>query len=87
MFVLFTLGLLSPFLTAHWDYAETVTAEVTRWDGKSKTYTESANASAAFCHFRESPAIEINMASQVHTRLVNSIMNQIVSDTAFYSAN
>ena len=77
-----SFGLLAPVMLMEVGYNETISVEAVRWDGATRQYRASGDGSAQYQVF--SVGGEQRLIIEVHERLLNSIMNQIGADWAFY---
>jgi hypothetical protein len=77
-----SMGLLAPALKMNVDYKETITVQVSRWDGVVTTHSASGNGSSHY-HYMDIGAERV-LVTTVHDEVMDALMNKLVEDVPFY---
>jgi hypothetical protein len=78
---------LAPFIPLEYDYSEHVTLELERWDGRVKRYEGQSSGTAHYKIFGATPIMIDELKGHVTESCLTSLMEQVVRDTAFYTAS
>jgi hypothetical protein len=78
---------LAPFIPLEYDYSAHVTLELERWDGRVKRYESQSSGTAHYKMFGATPLMIDELKGHVTESCLTSLMEQVVQDTAFYTAS
>jgi hypothetical protein len=84
-FIGLTLFLLTPALPLTYDYDANMTLYATNWDGVTKEYSAKSSGTANFHLFANPVLAGGDVEAKVINANLNSLMNQMMRDGAFYS--
>jgi hypothetical protein len=82
-----SMFLLSPIIELDYDYTAQAHLELERWDGHVTHYEARSSGTAHYNLFGASPLVIDELKGQVIETCLNSLMNQLVQDTALYMAS
>ena len=82
-----SMFLLSPIIELDYDYTAQAHLELERWDGHVTHYEARSSGTAHYNLFGASPVVIDELKGQVIESCLNSLMNQLVQDTALYMAS
>jgi hypothetical protein len=78
---------LAPFIPLEYDYSVRMTLELERWDGRVKHYESQSAGTAHYKIFGATPLKIDELKGHVTESCLTSLMEQVVRDTAFYTAS
>ena len=78
---------LAPFIPLEYDYSENVTLELERWDGQIKYYKSQSAGTAHYKMFGATSLMIDELKGHVTESCLTALMEQVVQDTAFYTAS
>lgn len=78
---------LAPFIPLEYDYSAHVTLELERWDGRVKHYESRSAGTAHYKMFGATPLMIDELKGHVTESCLMALMEQVVRDTAFYTAS
>ncbi|MGH7180540.1 MAG: hypothetical protein ACREJN_01030 [Nitrospiraceae bacterium] len=78
---------LAPFIPLEYDYSAHVTLELERWDGRVKHYESQSSGTAHYTMFGATPIMIDELKGHVTESCLTALMEQVVLDTAFYTAS
>lgn len=78
---------LAPFIPLEYDYSAHMTLELERWDGRVKRYESQSAGTAHYKMFGATPLMIDELKGHVTESCLTSLMEQVVPDTAFYTAS
>jgi hypothetical protein len=78
---------LAPFIPLEYDYSARVTLELERWDGRVKRYESQSSGTAHYKMFGATPIMIDELKGHVTESCLTALMEQVVIDTAFYTAS
>lgn len=78
---------LAPFIPLEYDYSARLTLELERWDGRVKRYESQSAGTAHYKMFGATPVMIDELKGHVTESCLTSLMEQVVHDTAFYTAS
>ena len=78
---------LAPFIPLEYDYTAHVTLELERWDGRIKRYESRSAGTAHYKMFGATPLMIEELKGHVTESCLTALMEQLVQDTAFYTAS
>lgn len=81
-----SMFILTPFIPLDYDYAAHMTLELERWDGQVKRYESHSAGTAHYQLFSATPLMIDELKGHVTESCLTALMQQMVPDTAFYSA-
>jgi hypothetical protein len=82
--IAWSLGLLSLVLYLHNDFTSEMVLDVKRWDGARKRYSAKSSGRLSHGLFANHKLGGIALGGAVTTCNINSLMNQMIADAAFY---
>lgn len=82
-----SMFLLSPAIELDYDYGAQTTLELERWDGQVKRYEARSAGTAHYNLFGATPIMIDELKGQVTELCLSQLMDQLVRDTAFYTAS
>ena len=78
---------LAPFIPLEYDYSAHVTLELERWDGGVKRYESQSTGTAHYKLFSATSLMIDELKGHVTESCLTALMQQVVHDTAFYTAS
>ncbi|NWF74237.1 MAG: hypothetical protein HXY51_14530 [Nitrospirae bacterium] len=78
---------LAPFIPLEYDYSAHMTLELERWDGRVKHYESQSAGTAHYKMFGATPLMIDELKGHVTESCLTALMEQVVQDTAFYTAS
>ncbi|HKP00997.1 MAG TPA: hypothetical protein VJU02_05155 [Nitrospiraceae bacterium] len=78
---------LAPFIPLEYDYSAHMTLELERWDGRVKRYESRSAGTAHYKMFGATPLMIDELKGHVTESCLTALMEQVVRDTAFYTAS
>lgn len=84
-FIGLSLFTLTPALPLRVDFESQMHLTVSTWDGRSKHYTARGEGAAKFHLFANAAQAGQDVVGKVTTANINSLMNQMMQDSAFYN--
>lgn len=82
-----SMFLLTPVLPLEYDYASHMTLELERWDGQIKRYEGRSAGTSRFHLFGATPLMIDELKGLVTESCLTALMEQLVQDSAFYTAS
>ena len=82
-----SMFILAPFIPLEYDYTTHVTLELERWDGRVKHYESQSAGTAHYKLFSAMSLMIDELKGHVTESCLTALMQQIVHDTAFYTAS
>ena len=78
---------LAPFIPLAYDYSVHMALELERWDGRVKRYESQSAGTAHYKIFGATPLMIDELKGHVTESCLTALMEQVVDDTAFYTAS